>query len=77
MNIAVARFSSKSTLTMILLLALAKFKRNFYDLLLVDVNMSKVNDFEFSEKILELDVNVRVCYIFCGRNEHRSIEGSI
>ena len=39
---------------------------NFYDLLFVDVNMPQVNGFEFSEKILELDVNVRVCYISAG-----------
>jgi CheY-like chemotaxis protein len=48
------------------LLALSEFKPNFYDLLLVDVNMPKVNGFEFSEKILKLDVNVRVCYISAG-----------
>ena len=48
------------------LLALAKFKINFYDLLLLDVNMPKLNGFEFSEKILELDLNVRVCYISAG-----------
>ncbi len=46
--------------------ALSEFKPNFYDLLLVDVNMPKVNGFEFSEKILKLDVNVRVCYISAG-----------
>jgi CheY-like chemotaxis protein len=45
------------------LLALAEFKIDFYDLLLVDVNMPKMNGFEFSEKILELDLNVRICYI--------------
>ena len=48
------------------LLALSEFKPNFYDLLLVDVNMPKVNGFDFSEKILKLDVNVRVCYISAG-----------
>ena len=48
------------------LLELSEFKLNFYDLLLVDVNMPKVNGFEFSEKILELDLNVRVCYISAG-----------
>jgi CheY-like chemotaxis protein len=48
------------------LLALSEFKPNFYDLLLVDVTMPKVNGFEFSEKILKLDVNVRVCYISAG-----------
>jgi CheY-like chemotaxis protein len=48
------------------LLGLSEFKPNFYDLLLVDVNMPKVNGFEFSEKVLKLDVNVRVCYISAG-----------
>ena len=48
------------------LLALAEFKTNFYDLLLIDVNMPKMNGFEFSEKILELDLNVRICYISAG-----------
>ena len=48
------------------LLALSEFKPNFYDLMLVDINMPKVNGFEFSEKILKLDFNVRVCYISAG-----------
>lgn len=43
--------------------ALAEFKPNFYDLLLIDINIPKMNGFEFSRQILELDVNVRVCYI--------------
>jgi CheY-like chemotaxis protein len=48
------------------LLALAEFRTDFYDLLLVDVNMPKMNGFEFSEKILELDLNVRICFISAG-----------
>jgi DNA-binding response OmpR family regulator len=48
------------------LVAFMEFMPDFYDLLLVDVNMPKVNGFEFSEKILKLDVNVRVCYISAG-----------
>jgi CheY-like chemotaxis protein len=43
--------------------ALADFKPNFYDLLLIDINMPKMNGFEFTRQILELDVNVRICYI--------------
>jgi CheY-like chemotaxis protein len=46
--------------------ALSQFKPNFYDLLLVDINMPKMNGFEFSTKILELDVNVRVCFMSSG-----------
>jgi two-component SAPR family response regulator len=47
-------------------LALTEFKINFYDLLLIDVNMPKTNGYEFSEKVLELNLNARICYISAG-----------
>jgi response regulator RpfG family c-di-GMP phosphodiesterase len=31
--------------------------------LLTDINMPHMNGFELCEKILELDVNIRVCFI--------------
>src|SRR3982750_3601379 len=43
------------------LVALSQFKPNFYDLLLTDIYMPHMNGFELSQKILEIDVNVRVC----------------
>jgi two-component SAPR family response regulator len=46
--------------------ALSEFKPNFYDLLLTDINMSGMNGFQFSQMVLELDVNVRVCFITAG-----------
>jgi CheY-like chemotaxis protein len=48
------------------LLALSEFKPNFYDLLLVDINMPKMNGFEFSVKVLEIDINPRVCFMSSG-----------
>jgi two-component SAPR family response regulator len=42
--------------------ALLEFKPNFYDLLLIDINISYMNGFELSERILKLDVNVKVCF---------------
>jgi CheY-like chemotaxis protein len=48
------------------LAALSEFKPNFYDLLLIDINMRDINGFELYQKILELDVNVRVCFITAG-----------
>ena len=48
------------------LLALSEFKLDFYDLMLVDINMSKMNGFDFCVKILELDANPRVCFMSSG-----------
>jgi CheY-like chemotaxis protein len=44
-------------------LALSEFRPNFYDLALIDINMPKMDGFEFSKQILELDLNIRICYI--------------
>ena len=39
-------------------MALSEFKPNFYDLLLVDINMPNMNGFQLSERILAIDINV-------------------
>jgi CheY-like chemotaxis protein len=46
--------------------ALSEFKPNFYDLLLVDINMPRMNGFQLCEKILAIDINVRVCLMSSG-----------
>jgi two-component SAPR family response regulator len=46
--------------------ALSEFKPNFYDLLLVDINMPHMNGFELSEKILAIDINVKICFMSSG-----------
>ncbi|MGA8085353.1 MAG: response regulator [Candidatus Nitrosopolaris sp.] len=43
--------------------ALSEFKPNFYDLLLVDINMPRMNGFDLCEKILSIDINVKVCFM--------------
>jgi CheY-like chemotaxis protein len=45
------------------LVALSEFKPHKYDLLLVDINMSKMDGLEFSAKVLEQDINVRICLV--------------
>ncbi len=45
------------------LLVVKEFKPHFYDLLLADIYMPDMNGFELCEKILELDVNIRVCFM--------------
>ncbi len=44
--------------------ALSDFKPNFYDLLLVDINMPRMNGFELCEKILAIDINVSLFDVF-------------
>ena len=44
-------------------IALSDFKPNFYDLLLVDINIPQMNGFELGEKILAIHVNVRICFM--------------
>jgi len=46
--------------------ALSEFKPNFYDLLLVDINMPRLNGFELCGKIFDIDINVRVCLMSSG-----------
>jgi CheY-like chemotaxis protein len=45
------------------LLVLKEFKLHYYDLLLTDIYMPNMNGFQLCEKILELDVNMRVCFM--------------
>ena len=45
------------------LLLLKEFKPHFYDLLLTDIDMPNMNGFQLCQKLLELDVNIRVCFI--------------
>jgi DNA-binding response OmpR family regulator len=47
-------------------LALSEFKPDYYDLLLIDISMPKMNGFDFCVKALEIDVNPKVCFISSG-----------
>jgi DNA-binding response OmpR family regulator len=47
-------------------MALSEFKPNFYDLMLIDINMPKMNGFDFCIRALELDANPRVCFMSSG-----------
>jgi CheY-like chemotaxis protein len=46
--------------------ALSQFKPNFYDLLLIDINMPKMKGIDLSIQLLELDTNVKICFITAG-----------
>jgi CheY-like chemotaxis protein len=53
--------------------ALSDFKPNFYDLLLIDITMPLMNGFEVCEKILLLDINVKVCFMTAGEINQEAI----
>jgi|ERR671918_728667 DNA-binding response OmpR family regulator len=46
--------------------ALIDFKADFYDLLLIDVNMPLMDGFELCQKLLQKDINVKVCFMTAG-----------
>jgi DNA-binding response OmpR family regulator len=58
-NIQVFGFDSPVT-------ALVEFKPNFYDLLLIDVNMPLMDGFQLAQNLVRRDLNVRVCFITAG-----------
>jgi DNA-binding response OmpR family regulator len=45
---------------------LSQFRPNVYDLLLVDISMPKMNGIDLSRQLLELDPNVKICFITAG-----------
>ena len=61
-------------------LALLDFAPNLYDLLLIDINMPYMDGFKLSEKILDIDLNVKICFMSAGeinRDALREIHPSI
>jgi two-component SAPR family response regulator len=44
-------------------LALQNFKANFYDLIILDIKMPKMNGFDLCEKIIKIDDRVKVCFL--------------
>ena len=54
-------------------LALSEFKPNFYNLLLIDINMPVMNGFELSTKILEIDPNPKICFMSAAEVNHEAL----
>jgi DNA-binding response OmpR family regulator len=46
--------------------ALVEFKPNFYELLLIDVNMPLLDGFQLAQNLVRRDLNVKVCFMTSG-----------
>lgn len=60
------------------LIALSNFKPSYYDLVVLDIKMPKMNGFELYTEIQKIDNQVKVCFITAGEmyyNELRNGNG--
>ena len=55
------------------LIALSKFKPGYYDLVILDIKMSKMNGFELYTEMLKIDEHLRICFITAGEMYHDKI----
>jgi two-component system response regulator ChvI len=56
-------------------LALSAFKPDYYDLLILDIRLPKMNGYELYDKIRNIDNKVNVCFLTASeryKEEHRS-----
>ncbi len=44
-------------------LALSNFRSRLYDLILLDIKMPKMNGFDLYQKIMEIEGNVKICFL--------------
>jgi two-component SAPR family response regulator len=55
-------------------IALSKFKPDYYDLLLIDVRMPKIDGFELYEKIRKIDDKVKVWFISAYETYYKALK---
>ena len=55
------------------LIALSKFKPSYYDLVILDIKMQKMNGFELYTEIQKIDNQVKVCFITAGEIQHNDV----
>ena len=57
--------------------ALQEFRPNYYDLVILDIKMPKLDGFALCEKIREIENTVQIIFITVGEVSMRTLEGSI
>ena len=55
------------------LIALSMFKPHFYDLVILDIKMVKLNGFELYAEMLKRDNQVKVCFVTAGEMYHSEV----
>jgi two-component system catabolic regulation response regulator CreB/two-component system response regulator ChvI len=50
--------------------ALQEFRPNYYDLILLDIKMPRLNGFELCKKIIDVDKNIKVIFLTAGEEYH-------
>jgi DNA-binding response OmpR family regulator len=56
--------------------ALANFKAHSYDLVITDIKMPTMNGCEFSQKVKEIDNNVKICFLTASEDYYYCKNGS-
>ena len=55
------------------LIALSEFKPHFYDLVILDIKMAKMNGFELYTEMLKRDNQVKVCFVTAGEMYYNEV----
>jgi DNA-binding response OmpR family regulator len=55
------------------LAVLSDFKPFSYDLILIDICLPHMNGFQLCEKILAIDINVKICFMSSGEINHEAL----
>jgi DNA-binding NtrC family response regulator len=57
------------------LLALENFRKDSYDLLIIDIKMEKMNGLELYKEIKKIDHKVKVCFLTASKFSYKEFKG--